>query len=383
MNDAVPDDSRAPLPRIGPWTRAVVKVGSALVAPDGQGPSARHLGGIAQFVMESQRRGREIVVVSSGAVAAGRATQPSAAARPRSIAEKQALAALGQPLLMAHWSRLIDRPCAQVLLTHDDLQHRQRFLNARTTLAGLLALGALPIVNENDTVAVEEIKVGDNDNLAAHVAALVGADLLVICTDIDGLYDADPRTTPGARLVPVVERIDARIRAMAGGANDASATGGMRTKVEAAEKATARGIDTVVVSGTRAAALAALHDGMVDGTLFRRSSSPLDARKHWMRHALAPSGRILVDAGAAAAIAERGASLLPSGIVGVEGRFERGDAVEIVADGSGEIVARGLSQYGAHEVARIRGHRSDAIASVLGYAHTAFVVHRDDLVLAG
>ncbi|MEL6716709.1 MAG: glutamate 5-kinase, partial [Planctomycetota bacterium] len=219
-----------------PWTRAVLKVGSALVAPDGRGCSTTHALGIARFVLDAHARGREVILVSSGAVAAGLATQPEAASgASRTIPQKQALAAIGQARLMAHWDRLFDAPCAQILLTHDDLADRTRFLNARTTLAELLALGAIPVVNENDTVAVEELKVGDNDNLAAHVAVLAEADLLIICSDIDGLYDADPRTTPEARLIPVVERVDERIHALAGGAHHPSATGGMRTKLQAAE----------------------------------------------------------------------------------------------------------------------------------------------------
>ena len=367
-----------------PWKRAVVKVGSALIAPEGRGCSTTHALAIAQFVVESRRRGREVILVSSGAVAAGLATQPDKAVRARrTIPEKQALAAIGQALLMAHWDRLFDAPCAQILLTHDDLAHRTRFLNAKDTLSELLALGAVPIVNENDTVAVDELKVGDNDNLAAHVAVLAEADLLVICTDIDGLFDDDPRANAEARLVPVVERVDADVFAMAGDAHHPTATGGMRTKIEAAEKATTRGIDTVVVNGTKAATLDALQGGTLYGTLFRRMDPPLHARKHWMLHAAASAGRVVVDGGAAAALRQRGASLLPSGIVRVEGRFERGDAVELVVDGAdaGAVLAKGITQYASRDLARIGGRQSHEIESVLGYAHASHAVHRDDLVL--
>lgn len=349
------------------------------MAPDGRGCSDRYLAAIARFVDASRQRGREVVLVSSGAVAAGLSVRPGAV-RPRTIPEKQALAALGQPLLMTHWSGLIDAPCAQVLLVYDDLYHRARYVNARNTLQELLARGAVPVVNENDTVAVDELRVGDNDNLAAHAAALVEADLLVICTDIDGLYDADPRQNPEAAFIPVVERIDAGVHAMAGGANDPTATGGMRTKVQAAEKATARGIDTVLVNGTDAARLDALASGTLHGTLFRAQHPPLPARKHWLLHATPTAGRIRVDAGAADALRQRGASLLPSGVVAVEGEFHRGDAVEI--EGAGERLARGIAQYDARELRRIRGCQNHEIEGVLGYACPAVaVVHRDDLVL--
>ena len=359
------------------WARAVVKVGSALVAPDGP-PSDTHLGAIARFVTESRAAGREVVVVSSGAVAAGRATLGGP--RPRTIPEKQALAAVGQPRLMALWGELLDAPVAQVLLTHDDLVHRDRFLNARNTLGELLGRGVVPVVNENDTVAVDELRVGDNDNLAAHVAVLAGADLLVILTDVDGLYDADPRATPSARLVPVVERVNARIHAMAGGAGTEVATGGMRTKIQAAEKATSRGIDTVLVNGTDAARLAALADGALRGTLFRALDPPLPARKHWLVHATPVAGRLVVDAGAADALRQRGASLLPSGVVSVSGDFGRGDPVEL-ADEAGGVLARGIVRYAAFELARVRGRQSGDVEAVLGYAGPSAVVHRDDLAL--
>ena len=366
------------------WNRAVLKVGSALVAPGGQGCSTKHLLAIARFIVESRQRGRQVILVSSGAVAAGRSVRPgSAPASQLSIPEKQGLAAIGQPLLMAHWGRLFDAPCAQVLLTHGDLHDRTRFVNAKNTLSELLALGTLPVVNENDTVAIDELKVGDNDNLAAHVAVLAEADALIICTDIDGLYDADPRVDASAKLVPVVDTIDARIYAMAGGANHPSATGGMRTKIEAADNATARGIDTMIINGTKAHCLEQLHAGVLCGTLFRRAAAPLDARKHWMLHAALGAGRILVDAGAADALRQRGASLLPPGVVGVEGNFSRGDAVEIAVQREGhvDIIAKGITQYDDRDLRRIRGHQSHEIEQLLGYAPAGFVIRRDDLVL--
>ncbi len=372
-------ESTTPLPS---WRRAVLKVGSALVAPERRGCSTKYLLALARFVTESRHAGKEIVLVSSGAVAAGRSVQPDASA-PRTIPEKQALAAIGQPLLMAHWRRLFDFPCAQLLLTYDDLYHRTRFVNAKNTLAELLGRGVLPIVNENDTVAVDELKVGDNDNLAAHVAVLADADLLVICSDVDGLYDADPHAHPNATLIPVVDRIDERIHAVAGGTHRDTATGGMRTKVQAAEKATARGIDTVLVNGTKAAALDRLLAGRLDGTLFRGSDTPLSARKYWMLHAVPSAGRLWVDAGAARALREEGASLLPSGITDVEGGFSDGEAVDVVTatDDGPRAVAKGITQYGSRDVRAIMGRHSAEIERILGHAHTDIVIHRDELVL--
>ena len=369
-----------------PWNRAVVKVGSALVAPDARGCSTTHLLAIARFITEARRRGKEVILVSSGAVAAGLAAQGrSGPGTGLSIPERQALAAIGQPRLMQHWSRLFDVPCAQVLLTYDDVQRRSRFVNAKNTVAELLAAGTLPVVNENDTVATEELQVGDNDNLSAYVAVLAEADLLVICSDVDGFYNADPRNDPDAERIPIVESIDDDIYAMAGGSHHAAATGGMRTKVEAAEKATDYGINTVLVNGTKGAHLDALARGTVPGTLFRGADGPqrLSARKHWMLHALPSAGHVIVDDGAAEALRSHGASLLPSGIVGVEGAFARGDAVAVVTDtdGSAARVAKGITQYGAADLERIQGLQSHAIEATLGHAPTDYVIHRDDLVL--
>jgi glutamate 5-kinase len=364
------------------WNRAVLKVGSALVAPDARGCSTKYVLAIARFIAESRRAGKEVVLVSSGAVAAGLAAQHDASP-PRTIPEKQALAAIGQPLLMAHWRRLFDAPCAQLLLTYDDLYNRTRYLNAKNTLNELLGRDVLPIVNENDTVAIDELKVGDNDNLAAHVAVLADADALIICSDVDGLYDANPHTHPDATLIRTVDRIDARVHEMAGEPHSAVATGGMRTKVEAAEKATGRGITTMIVNGTKAEHVEQLRAGTLHGTLFRRMEDPLAARKHWMLHAVPTSGRIWVDAGAARALREDGASLLPSGITGVEGGFTHGDAVEIVTDTDDgpAVVAKGFTQYGSRDVSRIRGRHSDDIGDILGHAPADIVVHRDELVL--
>ena len=373
-----------PMPSLPDWDRAVVKVGSALIAPDNRGCSTTHLLPIARFIIESRRQGKEVILVSSGAVAAGLAEQNRDASTGLSIPERQALAAIGQPLLMTHWRRLFDATCAQVLLTYDDLQRRSRFVNAKNTIQELLDRDTLPIVNENDTVATEELQVGDNDNLAAYVSVLAEADLLVICSDVDGLYDADPRQHPNAERLPVVDQITDDIYDMVGGANRAVARGGMRTKVEAAEKATDRGIDTVLVNGTKGAHLDALGRGEMPGTLFRRAERPLSARKHWMLHALPTAGRIVVDEGAAQALRTNGASLLPSGVVSVEGSFAQGDAVEVMVatdDGPAPRIAKGITQYGTDALRRIQGRQTHALDDILGDVPADHVIHRDDLVL--
>ena len=365
------------------WRRAVLKVGSSLLAADGGGLSPRFALGLAQFVSASQAAGREVVIVSSGAVAAGRAILPKAEEAGAAMAARQALAALGQAQLIGLWQRFFERPVAQVLLTHDDLRNRRRYLNARATLNELLALGALPVVNENDTVSVDELKLGDNDNLAAIVAALIDADVLFIATDIDGLFDANPRTNPQATLLADVAELTPEVFAMAGGSGSSVGTGGMRTKLEAAAKAGAAGIDTVLFNGRRAEVLRGLAHDQLEGTRIRAARSRIAARKYWLRHAPVEPGAILVDAGAAGALADRGASLLPGGVVAAEGDFRRGDMVEVVLrDAAGERrVARGISQYSAVDVRRIARRHSREIEAILGYNYGGNVIHRDDLVV--
>ncbi len=369
--------------RLPPWRRVVVKVGSNLIAPEGRRISTRHLLPIARFVAECADAGREVVIVSSGAVAAGRAELGTPVAAGASLGVRQALAALGQPRMFDTWAHLLDRPCAQVLLSRDDLQNRRRYVNAKNTLRALLELRAVPIVNENDSVAIDELRVGDNDNLAAHVAVLVEADLLVILSDVAGVFEADPRTHPSAQLIPRLERIDEAVLALAGGAGSAVGTGGMRTKLEAARKAAASGIPTVIASGRDGDTLGAIARGEWRGTLVERAATRLNAKAHWLKHALVPAGRIIVDDGASGALLARGASLLPAGVVDVEGEFRAGDLVEVVRRGAdGErAIARGLAQYDAGELKRIRGRPSHAIESVLGYLGAETAIHRDDLVL--
>ncbi len=381
MNEVPRTFSLQPLPA---WRRAVLKVGSNLLTAGTRELSSDHVRGLAEFITASRAAGREIVLVSSGAVAAGRARVAIDAASGELVL-RQALAALGQTRMIALWQSLMTAPVAQVLLAHDDLRNRRRYLNARNTLLELLRLRAVPVVNENDTVAVEELKLGDNDNLAAIVAALVDADLLLIASDIDGLYSAHPALHAQAMPVEQVAAVTAEILAMAGEAGSAHGTGGMHTKLQAAMKAANAGIATVLFNGANAQTVALLGAGQFRGTRFAASSSRLAARKYWLRHAPGASGVIRIDAGAARALIG-GKSLLPGGIVGIDGEFARGDIVNIeianadaAADGP-RVVARGLTQYNANEVRRVAGRQSREIESILGFSYGDTVVRRDDLV---
>lgn len=366
------------------WHRAVIKIGSSMLAEDGKKISTKYLLPIASFIFEARNQGKEIILVSSGAVAAGLSTQPQLLNKSqRSIPEKQALAAVGQSLLMTTWGRLFDFPCAQLLLTYDDILNRKRFVNAKNTLMELLKFKVLPIVNENDTVSVEELKVGDNDNLAAYVSVLAEADLLIICSDIDGLYNADPRTNPDAQLIEKVEKIDEKIYALGGGTRNAVGTGGMRTKIQAAEKATSGGINTIIMNGKKRGYFELLANDILCGTIFLKNRKPLAAKKHWMLHALPSKGLITVDAGAAQAVGKRNASLLPSGILEVEGSFQSGDAVTIVFEEQDVLhpIAKGITHYGASDLKKIIGKQSHEIEKVLDHFYTEVIVHRENLVL--
>jgi len=365
------------------WKRAVLKIGSSLLAGEG-GLSPRHAVHLAAFVHACRAQGREMVIVSSGAVAAGRAILRTTPRPGAAMAERQALAALGQAKLMAFWQGLFSEPVAQVLLTHDDVRNRRRYLNARATLSELLRIGALPIVNENDTVSVDELKLGDNDTLGAIVATLIDADVLFIATDIDGLYDRDPRADADAKPLATVVDPGEEILAMAGGAGSVVGTGGMRTKVLAAQRAGAAGIDTLLFNGTRAAVAQALAEDRLIGTRFVAGRSRIAARKQWLRHAPVESGAaILIDAGAASALIEKGASLLPIGVADARGEFRRGDLVEIVRveDPTATPVARGVTQYSAADIRRLARRQSHQIDAVLGYNYGDTIVHRDDLSL--
>ncbi len=362
--------------------RIVVKVGSTLLVDASSGDAdAAWLCAFARDAARLAARGQKLLVVSSGAVALGR--RRLGLARPAlSLAEKQAAAAAGQSRLMRAWEEAFEPlglRTAQVLLTLDDTEVRRRFLNARSTLETLIDLGVTPVVNENDTVATEELRYGDNDRLAARVAQMVGADLLILLSDVDGLYTADPRRDPAARRLAEVREITAEIEAMAGGANaeEGVGSGGMVTKIAAARIAAAAGCATLITLGRRASPLSAAEAGEA-GTLFAPRSTPAAAYKAWIAGSLAPQGVLIVDDGAAAAL-RTGKSLLAAGARGLEGRFGKGDAV-VVRDGAGREIGRGLSRYDAADAERILGLRSAAIVTVLGDA-AGPLIHADDLAL--
>ena len=370
--------------KIPDWKRAVIKVGSSLVAPDGKGISSQYTLTIANFIIQNRNLGREIILVSSGAVAAGIAKQGSSKTKSnRTIPEKQAFAAIGQSLLMQSWSRFFDFPSAQMLLTMDGLHNRERYVNAKNTLNELLNLKTLPIVNENDTVAVEELKVGDNDNLAAHVAVMAEADILIICTDIVGLYDANPIKNKNAKLIPFVEKINSKIFALAEDTKNPNATGGMKTKIEAAEKATSAGIDTLIINGKSSELFNEMMKGKFHGTFFKKLNAPVAAKKHWLTHAIQTEGKVIIDDGARNALINKGASLLPSGIIKVEGYFSVGSSISIsVLDGEDErVIAKGITQYNSQDLDKIKGKKSNEIEKTIGYFSNKEVIHRSDMVL--
>ena len=362
--------------------RLVLKVGSALLIADGR-PNGARLAALGQEIADLRARGVEVIVVSSGAVALGRGRLGlSKSAR---LDEKQAAAAAGQSLLMQAWETALSPhglTPAQVLLTRDDTERRRRWLNARSTLDALLRLKAVPVVNENDTVATEEIRYGDNDRLAARTAQLARADLLVLLSDIDGLYDADPRSNPAAAHLPLVEALTPEVMAMAGAANASAAvgTGGMRTKLEAARIARSAGCATVIASGLIDRPLAAVLDG-ARATLIPAPDGPMAAWKSWIAGSVDPAGRLVVDDGAVAAL-RAGKSLLPSGIRAVEGRFDRGDSVRVVTP-DGRHAAVGLAAFSAEEMTLIQGRQTGEIEGLVGYKGPQVAIHRDDLVLEG
>jgi glutamate 5-kinase len=372
--------TRAQLHRV---KNVVVKVGTGtLTEASGKFDQANcdRLGGeLAEIA-----RGRRVVLVTSAAIALGaeKLGLVRAKARPWDIATKQAAAAAGQPDLVYAWGRALAPhgvKVAQVLLTADDLASRKRFLNARRTFARLLELGVMPVVNENDTVAVDEIKVGDNDSLAALVAACVEAELVAILTDVEGMYDRDP-SLPGAALLSEVPRVTAEVERMAGGAGSERSVGGMATKVRAAKRLAAHGAGTALVHGRRPRALQDLLAGERVGTYFPPHEKRIDARRGWLAAAARGKGTIVVDPGARKALVEQGRSLLPSGVRSVAGHFGVGDPVDIAVDARRPF-ARGLAGYGADEVRRIAGLKTSEIERALGYKYIDEIVHRNDMVL--
>jgi glutamate 5-kinase len=375
----------------GEARRIVVKAGTSVLTQAGsdgldQAVLSSLVGQISQL---RQSKGTEVLLVTSGAIAAGRGVLgPRAeAGMGRGIITRQVLAAIGQGQLMRTYQEAFaehDIKIAQTLLTTNDLFHRQSYLNVRNTLMALLDLGVVPVINENDVVAVDEIGevFGDNDRLSALVATLVDADLLIILTDTEGLYTADPRTDPGARLVQVVEQVDPSIEAMAGEHRNPWARGGMPTKIQAARLVAAAGIATVICQGRADNAVLRSARGENIGTYFRPASGKLEARKRWMlsQARSTQTGRIIVDYGAAAALQQQTVSLLPAGVKSVKGEFQRGDIVYI-SEEKGTRIACGIANYAAADIVRISGFRSDRIQGILGYYYGQEVVHRDNLVL--
>ena len=370
------------MPALQRARRAVIKVGSSLVTDEGRGLDVAAIAHLAQQIAYLRNAGKQIVVVSSGAIAEGM-KRLGWSRRPQQIHELQAAAAVGQMGLAQAYEaqfRALALKSAQVLLTHADLADRARYLNARSTLFTLLQLGVVPVINENDTVVTDEIKFGDNDTLAALVTNLVEADVLVILTDQAGLYSADPRIDPSASLVRSGVAGAAELEAMAGGAGSAIARGGMLTKVLAAKRASRSGADTLIASGREDNVLCRLADGESIGSELTASVPVLTARKQWLADHLLLKGRVVVDDGAAAALASGGRSLLPIGVVDVIGEFRRGDVVGCVKK-DGREIARGLVNYSSLEARQIARKPTSEIESILGFIEEPELIHRDNLVL--
>jgi len=368
--------------RLGRVRRLVVKVGSGLVTEPGAGASPARIGALADEIA-AVRPGRQVVLVTSGAIATGVA-RLGLAARRRSIPDTQAAAAVGQAVLMWHYEAAFRRHeirVGQILLTAQDIGDRARYLNAKNTLLSLLKFDVLPVVNENDTVAVEEIKVGDNDNLSALVASLIDADLLILLTDVDGLYTDDPRVDARARKLDTVEAVTEEIARLARAARDGRSVGGMVTKLQAARKAAAAGVPMVIASGRSSGVLGRVLGGEAVGTYFAPKATRLQARKRWIAFAVPPQGRLTVDAGALTALTLHGKSLLPSGIVDVEGTFASGEVVAVLAGAGGREFARGVVNFDAAELRKIRGAKTNEIEQRLGYRSFDEVIHRDNLVI--
>jgi glutamate 5-kinase len=368
--------------RLANARRVVIKIGSALFIDQQTGAMNREwLEGVCADVADMRRAGKDVVIVSSGAVALGR-RELNIVGRLQ-LEEKQAAAAAGQ-IVLAHAYQEILRghgiTTAQVLLTLDDSERRERYLNASKTLLTLLGYGAVPVINENDTVATQELRYGDNDRLSARVAQMVSADCLVVLSDVDGLYTADPRLDANARYVDEVTEVTRDVLEMAGGTGSSDGSGGMRTKVEAARIAVGAGCRMCIATGRIARPINALLQGG-KATWFLPSATPGAARKQWIAGTLKPKGTLRVDAGAERALAG-GRSLLPAGVTAVDGAFGRGDAVSVLAT-DGREIARGLTAYPADEAAKIAGRRSTDIQEILGYSGRDEIIHRDDLVLLG
>jgi glutamate 5-kinase len=361
--------------------RMVVKVGSNVLTCE-HGLNLAVIDNLSREIGRREKAGQEVVLVSSGAMAAG-VRKLAIESRPEAIPARQAVAAVGQAGLILSWEKALARhgkKVAQMLLTAEDMTNRKRYLNARNTLNTLLAWSVLPIINENDTVMVDEIRFGDNDNLAAVIALLMDADILINLTDIDGLYDRDPRTHASAELIPTVDTIGREIERLAGDIPGALGTGGMLSKIKAARKVTAAGIPMVIANGKTQGVLDKIFAGRPVGTFFRPKTERLPSRKCWLAFSLKPKGVIRIDDGAARALTNGGKSLLPSGIAAVNGQFNVGDPVQL-AGPDGRVLANGLVNYSSGDIDKIKGRRSNQIAACLGEKPYDEVIHRDNLVL--
>lgn len=361
--------------------RLVIKVGSGILTTK-KGVNASFFNSFAREVAALRKKGIEIVIVSSGAIACGMDIL-KLKNRPHKIPQKQAAAAMGQPLLMHHYSKSFKKrkiDVAQILITRDDLQNRHRFLTAKHALMEIFSWGAVAVVNENDSVSVEEIQVGDNDQLSALVAHLVDANLLVMCTDTDGLHDKDPKKFKDAKRIPVVTTIDEKILQLAEDTQSQKSIGGMTTKLMAAKQAAHYGVPTWIVCGKNPKILQQLFKGKDTGTLFLPRPAALSSRKYWIAYSRKPKGIIKVDDGAATAIIEKNKSLLSSGITEIKGNFDIGDPVTIM-DNRNKPIAQGLTSYSSRELEKIKGARSSDIEKILGYKYYDEAVNRDDLVI--
>lgn len=362
--------------------RVIIKIGSSVLTDSNGSLSESVFEKLALEISKIRDKNIEVIVVSSGAIASGM-KKLGIVKRPKEISMKQAIAAAGQSTLIWHYERAFsafNQSVAQILLTLDGLSDRKRYLNARKTLITLLAMGIIPIVNENDTVAVEEIMLGDNDNLAAHITSLIEADLLIMLTDIEGLYSKDPRNNKDAEFISLIERIGEEIENTAGDTFGRATIGGMKTKIEAAKKAAAFGVPTIIANGKNGSTLEDIFDGEEVGTLFLPSEESLSGRKHWIAFTLKSAGEIVIDDGAKKAITSSGKSLLPSGIKEVHGNFGVGESVSCV-DENGTEVARGLTSYSAGDIRKIMGSKTSDVEGILGYKYSDEVIHRDDLAV--
>lgn len=362
--------------------RVVVKVGSSTLTGGSLRINQARLLELVRSLVLLREEGHEVILVTSGAVAAGREVLDDQDL-PKTLGSKQMMASVGQVRLIGMYENLFNifnTKIGQLLLTRADLENRERYLNARDTLNNLLDNGVLPVINENDAVSIAEIKVGDNDNLAAITAILVDADKVILLTDQKGLYDKDPRTNPDAVLLRRVDRITDEIMALGGDSSGSMGTGGMHTKLQAAKKASMAGIELTIISGQNPLAILDAVKGQAEGTVFMPAMSTVQAKKLWLSSVTANHGEIVVDDGAREALVKRGSSLLPSGVKEVKGSFLRGSIVAIV-DLRHEVLARGISRYSNEDIEKIKGLKSDKIEEVLGFSHGSVIVHRDDLSL--